>query len=193
MDAAAITNWLIWLPIGTAIVLWVVPLSRYWTGGLALLVSLLEVALWIEQAARFDFGRSGLQFETKAQWFKDLHVSYHIGFYGFSLWLAGLAVIVMAACVAYGFWAGRDRARAYFGLMLFLTGAIVAVFAAQDLLLFYAAFEAMLIPLYVLIGVWGGPGRTGTTLKGAGKAKPQAHRHHSGQGPGPAHIPAPLP
>src|SRR5439155_1685987 len=112
---------------GTAVVLWIVPFSRYWTGGLALLVSLLEVALWIEQAARFDFGTSGLQFETKAEWFKDLHVSYHIGFYGFSLWLAGLAVIVMAACIAYGFWVGRDRARAYFGSMLFLTVATVAV------------------------------------------------------------------
>jgi NADH-quinone oxidoreductase subunit M len=165
MNAAAITNWLIWLPIGTAIVLWIVPLSRYWTGGLALLVSLLEVALWIEQVARFDFGKNGLQFETKAQWFKDLHVSYHIGFYGFSLWLAGLTVIVMAACVAYGFWTGRERARAYYGLMLFLTGATVGVFAAQDLLLFYAAFEAMLIPLYVLIGVWGGAGRMGATVK----------------------------
>ena len=51
---------------------------------------------------------------------------------------------------------GASGARAYFALMLFLTGAIVGVFTAQDLLLFYAFFEAMLIPLYVLIGVWGG-------------------------------------
>src|SRR3954469_7871643 len=49
--------------------------------------------------------------------------------------------------------------------MLFLNGAIVGVFVAQDLLLFYAFFEAMLIPLYVLVGVWGGPGRMGATLK----------------------------
>ena len=64
----------------------------------------------------------------------------------------------MAAAIAYGFWVGRERPRAYFGLMLFLTGAVVGVFASQDLLLFYVFFEAMLIPLYVLIGVWGGPG-----------------------------------
>ena len=70
----------------------------------------------------------------------------------------------MAACVIYGWWAGRDRARAYFSLMLLLTGAIVGVFTAQDLLLFYAFFEAMLIPLYVLIGVWGGPQRLRATL-----------------------------
>ncbi|HET8969310.1 MAG TPA: NADH-quinone oxidoreductase subunit M, partial [Gaiellaceae bacterium] len=63
------------------------------------------------------------------------------------------------------FWVGRDRLRAYMGLMLFLTGAVVGVFTAQDLLLFYAFFEAMMIPLYVLVGVWGGPGRMGATLK----------------------------
>jgi NADH-quinone oxidoreductase subunit M len=165
MHVAALTDWLLWLPIGAAIVLWIVPFSRYWTGGLAVLVSLVEVGLWIEQAARFDFGKRGVQFETKASWFSDLHVNYHVGFYGFSLWLAGLTVTVSAACVIYGFWVGRDRARAYYGLMLFLTGATVGVFAAQDLLVFYAAFEAMLIPLYLLVGAWGGPGRMHATMK----------------------------
>src|SRR5439155_12276134 len=97
--------------------------------------------------------------------FSDLGVSYHVGFYAFSFWLAGLAVVVMAASIAYAFWVGRERPRAYFGLMLFLTGAVIGVFAAQDLLLFYVFFEAMLIPLYVLIGVWGGPGRLGATVK----------------------------
>ena len=71
----------------------------------------------------------------------------------------------MAACIGYGLWAGRERARAYHGLMLFLTGAIVGVFTAQDLLVFYAFFDAMLIPLYVLVGVWGGPNRGAATLK----------------------------
>jgi NADH-quinone oxidoreductase subunit M len=85
--------------------------------------------------------------------------------YGFSLWLVGMTVVVGAAAVAYAFWVGRERARAYFGLALFLTGSIVGVFTAQDLLLFYVFFETMLIPLYVLIGVWGGPGRLGATLK----------------------------
>ena len=71
----------------------------------------------------------------------------------------------MAAAIAYGYWVGRERPRAYFGLMLFLTSAVVGVFASQDLLLFYVFFEAMMIPLYVLIGVWGGPGRLGATVK----------------------------
>ncbi len=116
--------------------------------------------------ARFDFDRGGLQESSRLTWFKDLGVSYHVGmFEGFSVWLVGLTVIVMAASIAYGMWAGRDKPRAYYGLMLFLTGAIVGVFTAQDLLLFYVFWEAMLIPLYVLIGVWGGPGRMQATIK----------------------------
>jgi NADH-quinone oxidoreductase subunit M len=165
MTASSFTSLLIWLPIGAAIVVWVLPLSRYATGALAVLVSLLEVGIWIEQAVRFDFGAHGLQFAQRGGWISDLNVSYHVGEYPFSLWLVGLTTAAMAACIGYGFWVGRDRPRAYFGLMLFLTGATVGVFVAQDLLLFYAFFEAMLIPLYVLVGVWGGAGRLGATVK----------------------------
>jgi NADH-quinone oxidoreductase subunit M len=165
MTVSSFTSLLIWLPIGAAIAVWVLPLSKYATGALAVLVSLLEVGIWIEQLARFHFSQSGVQFAQKTTWIKDLHVSYHVGEYGFSLWLVGLTVVAMAAAIGYGFWVGRDRPRAYFGLMLFLTGATVGVFVSQDLLLFYAFFEAMLIPLYVLVGVWGGPGRLGATVK----------------------------
>src|SRR5919199_820872 len=103
------TTALILLPFGGALVVWLLPWSRYWAGSFGLLVALAEVGLWIETLIRFDFSHPGLQ--------------------------------------------------------LFLTGAIVGVFAAQDLLLFYAFFEAMLIPLYVLVGVWGGAGRLGATIK----------------------------
>jgi NADH-quinone oxidoreductase subunit M len=162
---SSLTSVLIWLPMVAALVIWLLPLSRYATGSLAVLVSLVEVGIWIEQAARFDFSRSGLQFSQRKPWIKDLHVSYHVGYYGFSLWLVGLTVVAMAACLAYGFWVGREHPRAYFGLMLLLTGATVGVFLAQDMLLFYAFFEAMLIPLYILIGVWGGAARMGATMK----------------------------
>src|SRR5579864_3985140 len=165
MTTSSFTSVLIWLPIGAAIAVWILPLSRYAIGSLAVLVSLVEVGVWIEQAARFDFARPGLQFSQDAPWFRDLHVSYHVGEYAFSVWLVGLTVVAMAACIGYGFWVGRDRPRAYFGLMLLLTGAVVGVFVAQDLLLFYAFFEAMLIPLYILVGVWGGAGRRGATTK----------------------------
>ena len=160
-----ITTVLIWLPIAAAIVVWILPLSRYATGAIGVGVALAEVAIWIRMAANFDFNAHGLQYEQRHSWISDLHVSYHVGVYGFSLWLVGLTVIAIAAAISYGFWVGRDRPRAYFGLMLFLLGATVGVFTSQDLLLFYAFFEGMLIPLYVLVGVWGGPGRLGATIK----------------------------
>jgi NADH-quinone oxidoreductase subunit M len=159
------TTLLILLPIGAALVIWVLPLNPVSAGSLAVLAALVEVGVWVQLLVRFDFDRSGLQFEQHRNWFSDLNVSYHVGVYGFSVWLIGLTVIVIAAAIAYAFWAGRERVRAYMGLMLLLDGAVVGVFSAQDLLLFYAFFEAMLIPLYVLVGVWGGPGRLGATLK----------------------------
>jgi NADH-quinone oxidoreductase subunit M len=156
---------LIVLPLAVALIVWVLPLNQVSAGSLAVLAALAEVGVWIQLLVRYDFTAGGLQFSEQRNWFSDLNVSYHVGVYGFSVWLIGLTVVVMAAATVYGFWAGRERTRAYMGLMLFLTGAIVGVFAAQDLLLFYAFFEAMLIPLYVLVGVWGGPGRMGATLK----------------------------
>ena len=127
--------------------------------------STTTVGVWIETLVRFDFSAGGLQFEQQRSWFSDLNVSYHVGLFPFSVWLIGLTAVVLAAAIAYAFWTGRDKPRAYYGLMLLLTGAIVGVFAAQDLLLFYVFFEAMLIPLYVLVGVWGGAGRLGATFK----------------------------
>jgi NADH-quinone oxidoreductase subunit M len=159
-----LTTILIFLPVAGALVVWLLPLQPFAVGSTALLVALAEVGVWVESLARFDFDRRGLQLDQRTSWFSDLHVSYHVGFYGFSLWLAGMTVVVTAAAIGYAFWAGRDRPRAYYGLMLLLTGAIVGVFAAQDLLLFYVFWEAMLIPLYVLVGVWGGAGRLRATL-----------------------------
>jgi NADH-quinone oxidoreductase subunit M len=159
-----LTTILIFLPILGGLLVAVAPLPRLWLGSLASLVSLIEVGFWITAASKFDFGSAALQFDQRVSWFSDLGVSYYVGQYAFSLWLVGATTVVMAACIIYGWWAGRDRARAYFALMLMLTGAIVGVFTAQDLLLFYAFFEAMLIPLYVLIGVWGGAGRLAATL-----------------------------
>jgi NADH-quinone oxidoreductase subunit M len=160
-----LTTILILLPLGAALVVWLLPWSSQAAGSLALLAALAEVGVWINALTRFDFGASGIQFEQQRTWFDDLGVSYHVGLLGFSLWLVGLAVVVMAAAIAYAYWTGRERPRAYFGLMLFLTGAVVGVFSAQDLLLFYVFFEAMLIPLYVLVGVWGGAGRLTATIK----------------------------
>jgi NADH-quinone oxidoreductase subunit M len=159
-----LATWLILLPLAGALVVAILPLPRIAAGGLAFLVALVEVGLWIVAVSRFDFDGEELQLGATEEWVESLGISYTVGFYGFSLWLAGVTVVVMAAAIGYALWVGRDRARGYHALMLFLTGAIVATFAAQDLLLFYVAFEAMLIPLYVLIGVWGGERRAAATL-----------------------------
>jgi NADH-quinone oxidoreductase subunit M len=160
-----LTTALILLPLGGALLVWLFPWDDFTAGSIALLVALAEVGLWIDSLVRFNFNQGGLQLEQQTNWFTDLHVSYHVGMYGFSLWLVGLTAVVQAATIIYAFWAGRTGARAYFGLMLLLTSALVGVFVAQDLLLFYVFWEGMLLPLYVLIGVWGGPGRLGATIK----------------------------
>ena len=159
-----LTTILILLPFAGALLVAVAPLTSYWLGSLAALISLIEVGFWITSAAKFDFNSPSLQFAQDRPWFHEFGISYHIGQYAYSVWFVGMTVVVMAACTIYGWWVGRDRGRAYFALMLFLTGAIVGVFTAQDLLLFYAFFEAMLIPLYILIGVWGGPNRMRATI-----------------------------
>jgi NADH-quinone oxidoreductase subunit M len=160
------TTVLILVPIGGAFWVWLTPWrSARGPGGLALLIALAELALWVGTAANFDFSQGALQFRTHTTWFSDLGVSYSVGLLDFTVWLVGLTVLVTAAAVGYGFWTARERPAAYLGLLLFLEGATIGVFTAQDLLLFYVFWEAMLIPLYVLIGVWGGPGRLGATVK----------------------------
>jgi NADH-quinone oxidoreductase subunit M len=161
-----LTSILIFLPIAGALFVWIVPWpTPRAAGGAALLVALAELIVWVNRALNFDYGTSGLQDEASHSWFSDLGVSYTVGLFDFSLWLVGLTVVVTTAAVAYGFWSGRERLGVYLGLLLFLEGATVGVFAAQDLLLFYVFWEAMMIPLYILIGVWGGPGRVGATIK----------------------------
>ena len=159
-----LTTLLIVVPLAAALVVWVLPLSDESTAGLALLAALAEVGLWVGGARNFDFSSQEQQYSASREWFSDLGISYSVGLYGFQFWLVGLTVVVGAAAIGYGMWAGRERPRAYFGLLLFLVGSLVGVFASQDLLLFYVFFEAMLIPIYVLVGVWGGPARVKATV-----------------------------
>ena len=160
-----LTTALICLPLLGALSVFLLPAPKQWVGSLALFFSLAELALWIAALARFDFGSAKIQFAQQHSWISDLGISYHVGLFGFSLWLVGLTAVVMSAAIAYGLWAGRERPNAYYALMLFLGAAVVGVFTAQDLILFYVAYEAMMIPLYVLIGVWGGAGRLRATFK----------------------------
>jgi len=159
-----LTTLLIVVPLVAALIVWALPLSNESTAGLALLAALAEVGLWAGGARNFDFSSQEPQYSATREWFSDLGISYSVGLYGFQYWLVGLAVVVGAAAVGYAMWVGRERPRAYYGLVLFLIGSLVGVFASQDLLLFYVFFEAMLIPIYVLVGVWGGPKRVKATV-----------------------------
>jgi NADH-quinone oxidoreductase subunit M len=159
-----LTTLLIVVPLVAAIVVWILPLSNESTAGLALLAALAEVGLWVGGARNFDFSSQEQQYSATREWFSDLGISYSVGLYGFQYWLVGLTIVVGAAAIGYGMWAGRERPRAYFGLMLILVGSLVGLFSSQDLLLFYVFFEAMLIPLYLLVGVWGGPQRVKATI-----------------------------
>ncbi len=87
------TTALIVLPLAAALVVWLLPLPGRAAGGLALLAALAELTLWAVVLGGFDF-EQGLQLENQRSWFSDLDVSYHVGLYGFSLWLTGLAIVV---------------------------------------------------------------------------------------------------
>ena len=159
-----LTTLLIAIPLAGALVVWVAPVSRESTAWLALLAALAEVGLWLGSIRNFEFGSDLQQYSASREWFEELGISYAVGLYGFQYWLVGLTVVAGLCAIGYGAWVGRERARAYFGLQLFLVGALVGVFAAQDLILFYVFFEAMLIPIYVRVLVWGGPARVRATV-----------------------------
>src|SRR4029450_1151639 len=113
-----LTTALILLPLGAAILVWVFPWDQFTAGSIALLAALGEVGLWIECLIRFDFCKGGRRLDQGTSWFSDLHVSYHVGMYGFSLWLVGLTVVVQVAAIIYAVWAGRTGARPRCALML---------------------------------------------------------------------------
>ena len=99
-----LTSLLIVLPLVGALVVWATPLPREATAFLALLVALTEAVLWIVALVGFDFDSASLQNSAQREWFGDLGVTYHVGFYGFSLWLAGLTIVVGAAALGFGAW-----------------------------------------------------------------------------------------
>jgi NADH-quinone oxidoreductase subunit M len=150
------------LPFAGALVAALLPLSPRVVGLLALCASLAEVVLGAVALVGYDTG-GGVQYATDKLWFGDLvfgaDVRFHVGMTGLSLFMALLTAVGVACAVAAAVWTGRDRARAFFALLLALEGALILLFTARDLVIFYIGWEAMMIPLYVLIGVWGGAQR----------------------------------
>jgi NADH-quinone oxidoreductase subunit M len=134
---------------------------------LALAVSLVTFAVTVGAAFSFDVGRGGeYQFTETYSWIPQLGVSYAVGADGIALVMVALAT-VLVPLVILAAWneVDDDRARTFYGLVLVLETMMVGVFAARDVFLFYVFFEAMLIPVYFLIGIFGGAQRRYAAVK----------------------------
>ncbi|MDH5834086.1 NADH-quinone oxidoreductase subunit M [Luteimonas kalidii] len=164
-------NWpllslLIWLPIlGGVLVLALgesrARVARWVSLALALAVFLLSLPLF----ASFDYAAVGMQFVERRAWISAYDIQYHLGVDGISVALIVLTTLT-TALVLVGAWTAIDRrVNQYYAAMLILEGLMVGVFSAVDALLFYVFFEGMLIPMFIIIGVWGGPRRVYASIK----------------------------
>lgn len=115
----------------------------------------------------FDFTplHGGMQFEEFTPWFASLNINYHLGVDGISMWLVILNSFTTVLVVLAGWQVVEKRVAQYFAAFLIMSGLINGAFAALDAVLFYVFFEAMLIPMYLVIGVWGGPRRVYASIK----------------------------
>src|SRR3546814_715753 len=113
----------------------------------------------------FDFADPGMQFVERHAWIPAFDIQYNLGADGISVALIGLTTLT-SVLVLVGAWSPiPKRVNQYVASMLILEGVMIGVFAAMDAMLFYVFFEAMLIPMFILIGVWGGPRRVYASLK----------------------------
>lgn len=113
----------------------------------------------------FNTQTAAMQFEEKAVWIESLAVNYHLGIDGISLWFVLLTAFITIIVVLAGWEVITKRVAQYMAAFLILSGLMVGVFAALDGLLFYIFFEATLIPMYLIIGIWGGPNRVYAAFK----------------------------
>ncbi|MPS28483.1 MAG: NADH-quinone oxidoreductase subunit M [Alcaligenaceae bacterium] len=113
----------------------------------------------------FDASTAQMQFVEKASWIAEYGVSYYLGVDGISLWFVLLTAFITIIVVLAGWEVITSRVAQYMGAFLILSGLMIGVFAALDGLLFYVFFEATLIPMYIIIGVWGGPNRVYAAFK----------------------------
>jgi NADH-quinone oxidoreductase subunit M len=131
----------------------------------ALAVSLLALALSLPLYFGFDGGSAAFQFEEQRAWMPSLGVSYHVGIDGISLLLVLLTTFLTPLALASAWHAIEDRVKEFVITMLVLETGMLGVFVSLDLFLFYVFWEAMLIPMYFVIGVWGGSNRVYAAVK----------------------------
>ncbi len=157
----------IWLPIAFGVLLLAFgrdsqALTVRWT---ALVGALLSLLVTVPLMTGFDNGTAAMQFVERLSWVERFNVHYHLGVDGLSLWFVPLTAFITVIVVLAGWEVITERVAQYMGAFLILSGLMVGVFSALDGLLFYVFFEATLIPMYIIIGVWGGPRRVYAAFK----------------------------
>jgi len=156
------------LPLLGAVAVWLLPKNNVQTVRLvAFGTSLLTLAVTLVMALRFDPSRAGqYQFGERHNWIPQLGVSYAVGVDGIALVMVALSAVLVPVCILAAWNEVTDeRAGTFYGLILVLETFMVGVFVARDVFLFYVIFEAMLIPVYFLIGQFGGAQRRYAAVK----------------------------
>jgi NADH-quinone oxidoreductase subunit M len=161
-----ILTFLVFFPTVGAIALLFLPSGRPSTvRWFAFFVSLIVLAASIPLFTAFDSARAGMQFEEVASWIPALGVGYHLGVDGISMLLILLTTLLTAVSILASFRAITKNVKTYMLTFLLLETGMIGVFASLDLVLFYIFWETMLIPMYLLIGIWGGPRRVYAAVK----------------------------
>jgi NADH-quinone oxidoreductase subunit M len=156
---------LIWLPIVGGLVVLGLGKRSDTAKWLALLVSLATFAASVPLWACFKTGTAQMQFVERTPWIPALHADFYIGVDGISMPLILLTTFTTVLIVIAGWTNVAKRVAQYMGAFLILEGLMIGVFSALDALLFYVFWEAMLIPMFIIIGVWGGPRRVYASIK----------------------------
>ena len=157
----------IWTPIAFGIVLLALGRDDHakavrW---FALVGAVVSFMLTIPLVTGFNTATADMQFVEIAPWIGRFNVSYHLGLDGISLWFVPLTAFINVVVVIAGWEAIQRRVNQYMGAFLILSGLMIGVFCALDGLLFYVFFEATLIPMYLIIGIWGGPNKIYAAFK----------------------------
>ncbi len=157
----------IWLPIAVGALLLALGRDAYantvrWV---ALIGALAGFLVTLPLISRFDVGTAAMQFQENLPWIERFNVSYRLGVDGLSMWFVPLTAFITVIVVISAWEVITERVYQYMGAFLILSGLMNGVFSALDGLLFYVFFEATLIPMYIIIGVWGGPNRVYAAFK----------------------------